>query len=205
VISSGDGCPWSHPRQGSDFCFSRLRSAYPVRFTAGTGNNLLAGKTDREWSCSLHRVSRLIMHWSVCIPFDIRTELNAIKGWHRFTYNFTIYVKSLLLILHCIFLYRILNLCIYVFAMAKVAFNKKKTLFTSKLDINVRNKLVKYYIWSMVLYGAETWTLRAADQKYLESLKCGAGEGWRRAVGPIMWEMKTCYLESMNRGISYMK
>jgi len=36
-------------------------------------------------------------------------------------------------------------------------------------------------------------------------LKCGAGEGWRRSVGPIMWEMKKCYLESMSRGISYMK
>ena len=35
--------------------------------------------------------------------------------------------------------------------------------------------------------------------------KCGAGEEWRRSVGPIMWEMKKCYLESMNRGISYMK
>ena len=43
-------------------------------------------------------------------------------------------------------------------AMAKAAFNKKKTLFTSKLDLNLRNKLVKCYIWSMALYGAETWT-----------------------------------------------
>ena len=48
---------------------------------------------------------------------------------------------------------------------------KKKTLFTRKLDLNLRKKLVKCYIWSMALYGAETWTLRAADQKYLESFK----------------------------------
>jgi hypothetical protein len=47
--------------------------------------------------------------------------------------------------------------------MAKVAFNKKKTLFTSKLDLNLRKKLVLCYTWSMALYGAETWTLRAAD------------------------------------------
>jgi hypothetical protein len=53
-------------------------------------------------------------------------------------------------------------------AMAKAAFNKK-TLFTSKLDLNLRKKLIKCYIWSMALYGAGTWTLRAADQKYLES------------------------------------
>ena len=65
-------------------------------------------------------------------------------------------------------------------AMAKAAFKKKKKkkiLFTSKLDLNLRKKLVKCYIWSMAFYGAETWTLRAADKKYLESLKCGAGEG----------------------------
>ena len=39
--------------------------------------------------------------------------------------------------------------------MEKVSFNKKKTLFTSKLDLNMRKKLVKCYIWSMALYGAE--------------------------------------------------
>ena len=48
-------------------------------------------------------------------------------------------------------------------AMAKAAFNKKKTIFTSKLDLNLKKKLVKCYIWSMALYGAETWTLRAGD------------------------------------------
>ena len=52
-------------------------------------------------------------------------------------------------------------------AMAKAAFNRKKILFTSKLDLNLRKKLVKCYIWSMALYGAETWRLRAADKKYL--------------------------------------
>jgi hypothetical protein len=38
--------------------------------------------------------------------------------------------------------------------MAKAAFNKKETFFTSKLDLNLRKKLVKCYIWSMALYGA---------------------------------------------------
>ena len=56
-------------------------------------------------------------------------------------------------------------------ATTKAAFNKKKTLFTSKLDLNFRKKLVKFYIWSMALYGAETWALWAADQKYLESFE----------------------------------
>jgi len=45
-------------------------------------------------------------------------------------------------------------------AMAKAAFNKKRTLFSSKLEFNLRKKLEKCYIWSIALYGAETWTLR---------------------------------------------
>jgi hypothetical protein len=53
--------------------------------------------------------------------------------------------------------------------MAKAAFKKKKTLFTGKLDLNLRKKLVTCYIWSIALYGAETWTLRKVDRKYLES------------------------------------
>jgi hypothetical protein len=55
--------------------------------------------------------------------------------------------------------------------MEKSTCNKKKTLFTSTLDLNLRKKLIKCYIWSMSLYRAETWTLRAADQKYLESFE----------------------------------
>jgi hypothetical protein len=55
--------------------------------------------------------------------------------------------------------------------MEKAAFNKKKTLFTSKLDLNLRKKLVKCYIWSIVLYGAEKWTLRKVDEKCLESFQ----------------------------------
>jgi hypothetical protein len=55
--------------------------------------------------------------------------------------------------------------------MVRAAFNKNKILFTSKLDLKLRKKLIKCYIWSMALYGAETWTLRAADQKYLESFE----------------------------------
>ena len=42
-------------------------------------------------------------------------------------------------------------------AMAKAAFNKKKYLFTNKLDLNLRKKLVKCYVWSMAVYGAENW------------------------------------------------
>ena len=68
-------------------------------------------------------------------------------------------------------------------AMKKAAFNNKNILFTSILDLNLRKKLVMSYTWSMALYGAETWTLRAADQKYLESFEMRC---WRR-MEKISW------------------
>jgi hypothetical protein len=56
-----------------------------------------------------------------------------------------------------------------------------KKIFTSKLHLNLRNKLVKCYILSTEFNGPEPWTLRKVDQKR-KVLKCGAGEGWRRSV-----------------------
>ena len=48
-------------------------------------------------------------------------------------------------------------------AMAKAALNKKRALFTSTLDLQLRKKLVKCYIWSIALYGAETLILQKVD------------------------------------------
>jgi hypothetical protein len=60
-------------------------------------------------------------------------------------------------------------------ATAKAAFNK--VLFRSKMDLELRKKLVKCYTWNIALYGAETWTLRVVDQKHLESFEMWC---WRR-------------------------
>jgi hypothetical protein len=54
---------------------------------------------------------------------------------------------------------------------AKVAFNKKRALFNGKMDIALRKKLLKCYIWSIASYGTETWTLWAVDQKHLGSFE----------------------------------
>jgi hypothetical protein len=37
-------------------------------------------------------------------------------------------------------------------AMATAAFNKKRTIFTSTLDLELRKKLVKCYVWSIALW-----------------------------------------------------
>jgi hypothetical protein len=40
----------------------------------------------------------------------------------------------------------------------------QKEAFASKLDLKLKNKLVKYYSWSIASCGVETWTLREVDQ-----------------------------------------
>jgi hypothetical protein len=43
--------------------------------------------------------------------------------------------------------------------------------------LELRKKLVKCYVWSIALYGAEKCTLRAVDQKNLESFEMWC---WRK-------------------------
>ena len=61
--------------------------------------------------------------------------------------------------------------------VAKAALNKKGTLFNSTLELKLCKKLLKCYIWSIVLYGTGNWTLLAVDQKHLESFEMWC---WRR-------------------------
>jgi hypothetical protein len=56
------------------------------------------------------------------------------------------------------------DLYIYIY-IYKAAFNKKRALFVSTLDLELRKKLMKCYIWSIALYDVETRTLRAGDRK----------------------------------------
>ena len=60
------------------------------------------------------------------------------------------------------------------------------------------------YVWSIDLCGAETWTIRAIDHKHLESFEMCC---WR-SMEKISWTdfmRNEEVLESMSRGISYMK
>jgi hypothetical protein len=79
------------------------------------------------------------------------------------------------------------------------------TLFTRTLDLELRKKLVKCYIWSIASYGAETWTLRVVDQKQLESFEMWC---WRR-MGKISWTdhvgNEDVLLTVKEQRISYMK
>jgi hypothetical protein len=71
----------------------------------------------------------------------------------------------------------------YFSATSIISNLKPLTHYTSNDDLELRKKLVKCYVWSIALYGAEKWTLRAVDQKYLESFEIWC---WRR-MEKISW------------------
>jgi hypothetical protein len=59
---------------------------------------------------------------------------------------------------------------------------KKKNLTTSKLDLNVRKRLVNCYIWSIAVRYCN-WMLLKVDQKPLESnVMC-----FESTMGKIRW------------------
>ena len=80
-------------------------------------------------------------------------------------------------------------------AMAKAAFSKKRALFISTLDLILRKNLIKCYIWIIALCGAETWTIRAVDQKQLESFEMWC---WRRKE-KISWTDRVKSEEVLHR------
>jgi hypothetical protein len=66
--------------------------------------------------------------------------------------------------------------------MAKMTFNMKEILFTTKLDLNVNDKLVNCYIWSIALYSAETWTFREVYQKYSAIFETWCWRGMEKII-----------------------
>jgi hypothetical protein len=61
--------------------------------------------------------------------------------------------------------------------MVKPPFGKKKTVFASKMDSDLRKKFVKCYTWSISLCDTESWTFRKVRRIYLGSLEMWC---WRR-------------------------
>jgi hypothetical protein len=57
-------------------------------------------------------------------------------------------------------------------ALAKAAFYKNKTLYTSNLGLNLSKKLAKCCVWITALCGAESWALRKLGQKFDIFVNC---------------------------------
>ena len=56
-------------------------------------------------------------------------------------------------------------------ALARRAFVQKRTLFTSNIGLATRKTLLKSYIWSIALYGCETWTVGKQEKKRIDSFE----------------------------------
>jgi hypothetical protein len=58
-------------------------------------------------------------------------------------------------------------------AMAKTAFCKRKELLTRNMNQSVKRWIINAVVWSVLLYGSETWTMRSEDIQ-----RIGAFEMW---------------------------
>lgn len=55
---------------------------------------------------------------------------------------------------------------------ARATFKKMRSLFCNdSLNLKLRQRMIKCYIWSVLLYGAEVWTLKAATINRLEAFE----------------------------------
>ena len=66
---------------------------------------------------------------------------------------------------------------------------EKKKLFSGKMNLELKKRIMKCLVWSVALYAAEMWTLVQTDKRS-EALKCGYGEEWKRSAGLIKLLMR---------------
>ncbi|KAG1653773.1 Pyruvate dehydrogenase phosphatase regulatory subunit, mitochondrial [Nymphon striatum] len=71
-------------------------------------------------------------------------------------------------------------------AMAKQAFMKRKELLIKNISLYLKKRLVKSLIWSVALYGSETWTIRVDERSKLEAFEMWV---WRNIL-KIKWSDK---------------
>ena len=80
-------------------------------------------------------------------------------------------------------------------AMAKNSFNRLKELLSRSMKISTKKRIIKSLVWSVFLYGAETWTLRREDMKRINALETWI---WRR-VERVSWTEKKSNEEILER------
>src|SRR5438034_7430525 len=69
-------------------------------------------------------------------------------------------------------------------SQAKEAFGDRKELLTKSLEKSTKVKIVKTLVWTKLLYGSETWTIKKEDIRKLEALEMRL---WRR-LEKISWK-----------------
>jgi len=62
--------------------------------------------------------------------------------------------------------------CYIIISTSVNVFSKKYKLFTSKqIYLNIKKRLIKTYVWSVVTYGCETWIINDTEKKKLEAFE----------------------------------
>ena len=81
-------------------------------------------------------------------------------------------------------------------ALAKKAFNSKMTILTNKkISLETKKRFLRTYVWSILLYGCESWTISKQAQNHLE-----AAEMWLyRRILRIPWIRKETNEEVLNK------
>lgn len=87
-----------------------------------------------------------------------------------------------------------------LFPCKKAGLNTRKAFCI--FDLHIRKKLVKWYIWSIALYGTAIRTLWKVDQNTWKILKCGTEDEHSRSVGLII-RTKKYYVYWSRKGTSY--
>src|SRR6476469_8576030 len=86
----------------------------------------------------------------------------------------------------------------------KGSFNKRKELLSRSIRVDLRKRLVKTFVWPVVLYGCETWTVRKEEINGLNAFEMWV---WRR-MGKVSWmdnRTNEQVLSSMNEKRSLIK
>jgi hypothetical protein len=80
---------------------------------------------------------------------------------------------------------------------AKVMFsNKKQLLCMNNLSLEIEKMLTQIYIWSVALYGSDTWTLGKNEEKVINALEAWC---WKRML-KIKWADRIMYDEVFLKG-----
>jgi len=70
--------------------------------------------------------------------------------------------------------------------MMKRVFQDKRKLFTGKMNLELKKRIIKRLVWSVATYAVETWILREVDRKKIEASEVWI---WRR-MEKISWRDK---------------
>jgi len=79
--------------------------------------------------------------------------------------------------------------------MAKKVFMERKKLFTGKMNLELKKRIMKCLVWSVALYAPEMWTLTQTDRRRLEAFEMWI---WRR-MEKISWRDKITNEEILRR------